>query len=333
MITETQMEALYFANKYYPKANTGQNFTQEINFSHQRGVAYESNNIYFASGINRGGHVLFLSAEEAKRMSLEKWIELSFGDSQPASIEKMPGRIYKRIFRPIAIPNSGLPRGISYDEEVLVSSAVSLKMLIRRMETLFETVEPVGANLKTYGHSIRELLLLACMEVESAWSAVLRDNGYSSRATFSTNDYVKLAAPMLLDAYELSLSSYSGFPSFYPFKNWDMTKPTQSLDWYDAYNKTKHDRETYLSLATLENVVRAVGAVVVMFNAQFGYRPLIPGSHQFEGPVQNIFKFVTIDMEKYEKEFYLPEMTLDLSQPEHLKAQGSLQWKAENYPF
>jgi len=42
------------------------------------------------------------------------------------------------------------------------------------MQDVFETVEPAQANLQTHGHKIRELLLLAAMEVEAPASGVLR---------------------------------------------------------------------------------------------------------------------------------------------------------------
>jgi hypothetical protein len=59
------------------------------------------------------------------------------------------------------------------------------------------------------------------MEVESSWTAVLKENGYPSRGRLTTNDYVKLLHPMFLDGYEQSLQSYPTFPAFTPFKGWD----------------------------------------------------------------------------------------------------------------
>ena len=129
------------------------------------------------------------------------------------------------------------------------------------MQDIFETVEPSPSNLQTYGHKIRELLLLAAMEVEASWAAVLKANGYAG-GRFTTNDYVKLLAPMRLDSFSLTLRSYPDFPGFTPFKDWDTAQPTKSLEWYDAYNKAKHDREQNLGVATLERAVHAVGAAV-----------------------------------------------------------------------
>ena len=49
-----------------------------------------------------------------------------------------------------------------------------------------------------------------------------------------------------------------------PFKNWNPSSPTKSLKWYDAYNKIKHDRIENLSLATLDNAINAVCALITL---------------------------------------------------------------------
>ena len=65
--------------------------------------------------------------------------------------------------------------------------------------------------------------------------------------------------------------SAAEFPLLTPYKGWSIQASTQSLEWYDAYNKTKHNREDCLGLATLDRAVTAVAAASVMFYAQFGY--------------------------------------------------------------
>jgi hypothetical protein len=148
---------------------------------------------------------------------------------------------------------------------------VALRLLLLKMLDIFESVEPVPPNLDVYGHKIRKLLLLAAMEAEASWAAILKANSYPPpKGRLSTTDYVKLLKPMLLDGYSLELTSYPGFQGFAPFRDWDPSCPTQSLHWYDAYNATKHNREENLKEATLEKAIHAVGAAVVMFYVQFG---------------------------------------------------------------
>jgi hypothetical protein len=169
------------------------------------------------------------------------------------------------------------------------------------------------------------------MEVESSWAAVLKENEYFSSGQLTTHDYVKLLTPMLLDSYEASLQSYPHFPASVPFKDWDAANPTKSLIWYDAYNRTKHDREENLKLATLHNAVQSVGAAVVMFHAQFGFEfGGLPGSDQKTPVIRSIFRIVT-DFKKHWKQCYIPR--LEVLANAWARPTPSFDWDAVKYPF
>jgi hypothetical protein len=151
-------------------------------------------------------------------------------------------------------------------------SRSSLKNLCIDMADIFRRVEPDQVNADTiYGHEIRNLLALACMEVEAGWRAVLKANNYGGTGRYSTNDYVKLAAPLRLAEYTVRLSSHPKIDPFAPFAGWNAARPTASLPWYDAYNETKHDREANFRSATLMQMIHALGASHVMMHAQFGH--------------------------------------------------------------
>jgi hypothetical protein len=132
-------------------------------------------------------------------------------------------------------------------------------------------VHPHDDNLHSYGHEIRNLLLLACTEVETHWRAVLEANGYSNGIT-STKDYVKLYGPLQLESYQVSFPGYPWLHPMRPFAHWDGNNPTKSLVWYAAYNGVKHDREKNFRDAKLAYAFQAVTACAVMLCAQFGNR-------------------------------------------------------------
>lgn len=176
------------------------------------------------------------------------------------------GQYYPRIHRPCS---TMFPYEIKGYPEFIETSAVAVEVLLDRMDHLFRVIEPDGGNLEAYGHEIRNLLLLGCMEVEAGWSAVLRANGYSL-VRMNTTDYVKLLGPLHLCEYELKLASYPRVAPLTPFAKWNAAKPTQDLEWYDAYNQTKHDREKNFAAGTLKYAIDAVAAAVILFYAQFG---------------------------------------------------------------
>lgn len=321
------MKLLLFDNKYFPNAKRGLGFEQDFSFNHERGLAFVNDGIFFACGIRHGGEVHFLKVENTSFPFLKKWVSESFGDNNPFEIEYDLGTYYKRIWRPIATPVGGFPPNLYIKEKN--SSFISLKILLNKLEDLFETIEPDSSNLSAYGHRIREILLLACMEVESSWTAVLRENGYEKKGDFTTKDFAKLQNAMLLDGYELILDSYPDFPLVVPFENWDIEKPTQSLSWYDAYNKVKHNREVNLEYATLKNTVDAVGAAVVMFYAQFSAFPLNYHS-QKNSILMGVLKINTRRMDRHEKSFYIPNIKIEGS---NTKPIASNEWIPVNFKF
>jgi hypothetical protein len=151
-------------------------------------------------------------------------------------------------------------------------SVQAARNLLADMRDVFRCIEPaIGSNASAYGHRVRDLLMLACMEVESACKSVLLANNYtSSRRRRDTRDYVELLGPMRLDEWEIALTMHLGFPPFRPFAGWDRARPTDSLPWYDRYNAVKHGREAEFHKATVEAMIHAMGAAVVLVSAQFG---------------------------------------------------------------
>ncbi len=161
---------------------------------------------------------------------------------------------------------------IPIDNSAYQKSLSQLALLTDRLALVFRTVEPESDNLEVYGHEVRNLLIIACTEVEAQWKAILDANSYPWDKTCSTNDYVKLPSPLKLAEYEVELPLYPEIQPLRPFSNWALSNPTRSLTWYDAYNATKHDREKNFSRATMSNAINAIAACAILLIAQFGKR-------------------------------------------------------------
>jgi hypothetical protein len=186
-----------------------------------------------------------------------------------------PGHYFPRIARPIIAGSSSFAKPRSWqpsladNENAIAGAKVQLSTLVRQLERVCETVHPEEPNLEAHGYDIRNLLILACTEVESHWCAVLKANGVSKDRP-STRDYVALKGAMKLNEFEVSFPDYPWIKPVAPFRSWDEGRPTQTLPWYDAYNAAKHDRENELKGATLRSVFGAVAACAIMIMAQFG---------------------------------------------------------------
>lgn len=235
-----------------------------------------------------------------------------------------PGHYYGRMARAVYRNGSALDAqypGKAEVRDIVANSLGQLSVLVRQLAEICHVVHPTPETFHVYGHAIRNLLLLACMEVETHWRGVLVANGLQDRR-FSTTDYAKLHDPMRLSEYSVSFPSYPWLEPIFPFRGWDIARATVSLPWYDAYNAVKHNREAEFHRATLGRAFEAVSACAVMMAAQFGFN--------FEGwessDCSRHLNFVTAP------DWNLPDVYV-APQTEFKDGRQSWNWTRINFPF
>ncbi len=179
---------------------------------------------------------------------------------------KHPGAYYPRMSRKNI--------GFNHVSPSFLQDMRAYQNIQSSLDNLFNFIEPVEINLKTYGHKIRELLILACTEVEYLLLKALTENGYKEKSRYSTLDYVHCRDLLKLNQYEAKLIQYSHLKVFAPFKDWsnEKGKSTESIPWYDAYNRVKHNRSDNISHANLEHLLDAVAAIHILLESQYGAR-------------------------------------------------------------
>ena len=251
------------------------------------------------AGIDNSGKTL----EEGLTELLERRSDNDFAIINEQTISHQPGYFYPRIWRIGNLEENFKSNGEPvFNNSILKQAVTTTSILIKKLLVIFETIEPNSINLNCYGHEIRNLLLLTFMEVETNLAGILRANNYVSNrgSRMNTLDYVKLLEPLQLSEYIVKFEFYPNLNEYQPFKNWSSNFPTQSILWYDAYNKTKHNREQELSSATLLRAIESVSALLILLHAQFG------PYHEFwnESPLSNILvrRTESIDINK----MYIP---------------------------
>ncbi|MBL5901130.1 hypothetical protein I7V27_21645 [Lelliottia amnigena] len=136
---------------------------------------------------------------------------------------------------------------------------------------IFRTLEPERNNFTAYGNKIRELLIISCTEVEYLLQKFLTDSNKQPKYSFyNTGDYVWSLPILKLNLYSVSAMLFPGLGNLTPFLNWNSSAATQSLAWYDAYNKVKHDRGGTKDKATLEALLNSIAAIHILLEAQYG---------------------------------------------------------------
>jgi hypothetical protein len=280
-----------------------------VHIDQPRGYAYESNGRFFHI-YGRGQGLWTLSvgltaSETTGQESLASWTQKVFGASDPEQMLYAPGDVISGVWRPGLYFKTEIHQALAINEYTQRRAEQSLRILIEKLDEILLYIEPSQIGLQTYGHKSRELLILACTEVENLWAQYMRiANAIPAGRTFTTNDYIKLLSPLHLHQYIISCKLISNTYSVNPFGLWNLTNPTQSLAWYNAYNKTKHDREQYFYEATLENCIHAIAAVIVLFCVRHGPFSLIEGGSTLAGLFVQHFDITLANPDP--KSFYVP---------------------------
>jgi len=278
-----------------------------------RGIAYETDTHFIHYfGRDRGLWVIStgLTVTQAKSGTLRDWIDRTFGAVDIETTNCDVGHTVCGVWRPGLFYFEEVLQGLSTTTSDLRLTEQALLLLIQRLDELLHFIEPTRGTMQTHSHKARELLILACTEVENTLKAYLRlaDVSVLTKPDCTTNDYVKLLGPLHLTEYQVSLPRYADVPPMRPFHTWSASAPTKSLSWYDAYNKTKHDRNSHFTEATLWNCLQAVAANVVLFAVRFGPFNLFSGGGTLAAFFNQLF---TIELkDSSPSSFYVPKLDL-----------------------
>lgn len=249
-----------------------------------------------------------LTAIEKKQGILEDWAIRTFGARNIQHLNLPIGHSIDGVWRPSLYFYEDIQNALRIDTYEQRSAEQALRILLDKLDDIFLYVEPDQNGIRSFGHKSRELLILACTEVENMWTSFFNKAGITSSngRRFTTQDYVKLLPKLCLGEFQISFKNYN-VRKFQPFINWNAAQPTKSLSWYDAYNKTKHDRNNAFSSATLENVMDAITANVVMFCAKYGPFYLLKNNTTLTSLINQHFEIelVNSDLSTY----YIPKFS------------------------
>lgn len=153
----------------------------------------------------------------------------------------------------------------------VINEVRAFNNLEKLMNNIFDVLDPSQSNKSAFGHKIRELLILACTEVEYLLLNFLKDNNYESRRKYyTTSDYCEAKDLLSLDEFTVNLTMHPELGELAPFKGWSKDRATGSLSWYSAYNSVKHDRGGNFHLATFGEAINAMAAIYILLVAQHG---------------------------------------------------------------
>jgi hypothetical protein len=149
-----------------------------VHESEPRGFAYETDT-HFVHFYGRDSGIWVLStgltATQAKQGTLANWVTTTFGAQGIAPSTRIPGQTIAGVWRPGISNYDDIRQGLSTTDSQRHAALQTVRLLLERLDDLFLYIEPSAASLATYSHKTRELLILACTEVENAWKQYMRE--------------------------------------------------------------------------------------------------------------------------------------------------------------
>jgi hypothetical protein len=282
-----------------------------LHINNPRGYAYKKDS--FCISIYGRNHDIYtispgLTASQESKLDITDWVNLNFDADNIENLNLKAGEVITGVWRPGLYYDNEIEQALNITTYQRMLGEQALYILLEKLNDLFLYIEPSITGLQSYSHKTRELLILSCTEVENSWCQYMIIAGGSQTTRYTTKDYVKLLQPLYLAEYEVKIKPYQNLRSFKPFATWHDKAPTNSLSWYDAYNKTKHNRDSFFAEATLERCIESVAANIIMFCIKYGPYILFNG----RGITSSHFnQFFSINLDNPDpKTFYVPNVKL-----------------------
>jgi hypothetical protein len=285
-------------------------FAKPLHADYPRGYAYEIDTHFvhlYGQDKNLWSIQKGLTVTQGTEGDLRSWVTKNFGGATPfpSSVHEV-GHTISHIWRPGISDYDDIRSGLNTIDLDRREALQAIRLQLERLDEITLFIEPTPNSLSTYSHKTRELLILACTEVENAWKAYMVEAGTKPKSgrDFKTEDYVRLLEPLYLNEFQLKLKAFRTEPTSQPFQGWSAAKPSQSLSWYQAYNETKHDRKSHFDKATLKTCIDAVAANLVMFSVRFSPFPLYNEGASVSALFNQMFDISLVNPKP--ETFYLP---------------------------
>lgn len=130
----------------------------------------------------------------------------------------------------------------------------------------------------------------ACIEFEANCKSIFTVHNYvSKRKNMNIENYFLIEKSHRLSGYRIKITHWrEGEKILQPFSKWETS---HSLEWYDTYNTTKHDRVVTFHEATFEKMLNAICGLLIILTAQFQSEDFSSPSYYLTGDRKDNFHF------------------------------------------
>lgn len=294
-------------------------WSEDLSKIYPFGYAYETEKhfVHFYGSTDNNMYIIHpgLTVIQGKSgLLLEDWVKQTFGATDIQEMDMEAGKVNKEIWRPGLFYWNHINQALDVQEENENRAKKSIQILLEKLEEIFLYVEPSTEGLQSYSHKIRELLMLACTEMENYfvhYAENIKNLTPNNGQYFNTSDYIKLKDTLFLNEFVIKLKNCS-IANFNPFVSWQTPQTTKTLTCYDIYNKTKHHFDKNFKITTLKSAIDAVCGCLILYSVKYGVSKLQDGKDYLSVLFYSLFQ---IKLEHANiKSFYIFKLDFDANQ-------------------
>ncbi len=134
-------------------------------------------------------------------------------------------------------------------------------MLEKRFLSTVDFVEIDEKNFSTFSNEYALLLQATGAELDCFFKEYC---GFNTDSRKSITEYASFILTDYPDIISQVINIKDTKIQLQPFKNWNTSKPAQSLVWWEAFDKIKHDRYGSYKKANQENVLNTLSALFLL---------------------------------------------------------------------
>lgn len=149
---------------------------------------------------------------------------------------------------------------MTYDEFIRTYWNYYLSLENKFVDTL-NYVELSEDNYNTYSNTYIILLQAIGSEMNALFKELCHFDKNQNKNIKDFAGRILNEFPELVN-YEIKVIGYD--ISFKPFEGWNVDKPSESLEWWKAYNHIKHNRIESIKDASLKNVLHSLGGLMLL---------------------------------------------------------------------
>lgn len=150
-------------------------------------------------------------------------------------------------------------------------------MLEKRFVESIEFVELHKDNFRAFSNGYALQIQAIGAELDTVFKEFC---GFPTTDRKTIADYAKHILTNVPDIKKQKINVREYDIEIQPFMNWDIDKPKQSLQWWEAFDDVKHNRYEQLKQAKLENVLNILGALYMI--EMFFLKKITDGTDEFD---------------------------------------------------